>query len=329
MKKYLFVTLADKSHVDYAKQLFSSVHFKAGWSGDYMILAYKLSNKDILWFKKRNIIVKKCKPLFKNEKPGEVKLCKFYLFTPEFRKWNRVVYIDADFIVRASLNRLLKVQQIAMARDGLLFSKILDKFENLKKAPRNEFIFLSKKYNFLAPALKSGIIAFNTNIISTDDIRQLKTLYRKYHRYCKSTIMDEPIFNLYFFKKWQELPQVYNINSSDFHFMNSNSVRRIALHLTYGEKRKLNKSPYFREWDSNFSKADQINTLKPLDPTREWTITEEYLYTLYLKARSLLHLPNLILIIGRFLGEIGFFLKLNYPSIYTKLKSKYNEQKQG
>ena len=52
-KKNLLVTLAGKNYIKQAKQLFSSVYWNAGWKGDYMLLSYKIPEKELKWFKKK------------------------------------------------------------------------------------------------------------------------------------------------------------------------------------------------------------------------------------------------------------------------------------
>ena len=64
MKNNLVVTLANKRYIEQAKQVFSSLYFNAAWRGDYMLLAYQVPQKDLTWFLKRGIIVKKCEKMF-------------------------------------------------------------------------------------------------------------------------------------------------------------------------------------------------------------------------------------------------------------------------
>ena len=111
-KKNLLVTLADKNYVKQAKQLFSGVYFNAGWKGDYMLLSHNIPEKELKWFRKKGILIKKCKPVikFKKVRYSETVVSKFYLFTTEFKKWRNIVYLDGDIIVNASLDRLTKVK---------------------------------------------------------------------------------------------------------------------------------------------------------------------------------------------------------------------------
>jgi lipopolysaccharide biosynthesis glycosyltransferase len=113
-KKDLIVTLADANFVDQAKQLFSSVYFKAGWAGDYLLLTNNLSDLDRAWFENKGIIVYN-QPLISKEAFSEkayppLLFSKFYLFTRYFKKWRKVIFLDADIIVRGSLEELATVR---------------------------------------------------------------------------------------------------------------------------------------------------------------------------------------------------------------------------
>ena len=100
----LLVTLADKNYILQAKQLFSSVYHNAGWKGDYMLLACEIPEDELTWFKEKGILIKYCKPLLDDTR--SIGSAKFYLFTKEFKEWDKIIYLDSDIIVRASLDEL-------------------------------------------------------------------------------------------------------------------------------------------------------------------------------------------------------------------------------
>src|SRR5436190_15758832 len=108
----VLVTLADRSYLDQAKQLFASAYHDAGWRGDYLLLAHDLSGSETAWFADRGILVHHCRPLFTADVGGHpgVLASKLYLFTPDFRRWRTVIYCDADATIRASLDRLTSVR---------------------------------------------------------------------------------------------------------------------------------------------------------------------------------------------------------------------------
>jgi hypothetical protein len=63
VKKDLLVTLADANYVDQARQVFSSAYWNGGWSGDYMLLAYGVPERDLQWFRDKGILVTECEPV--------------------------------------------------------------------------------------------------------------------------------------------------------------------------------------------------------------------------------------------------------------------------
>src|SRR4030042_4797413 len=132
MKKDLLVTLADKNYMNQAKALFSSVDWNAGWKGDYMLLSHDIPEKELKWFRDKGILVKKCKPLY-NKKIGVTEVrppvvaSKFYLFTPEFKKWKNIIFLEGDIIVRASLDKLTQLNGF-YATDVFDRSKLYNQF---------------------------------------------------------------------------------------------------------------------------------------------------------------------------------------------------------
>src|SRR3989344_1275220 len=190
MKKSVLVTLADRNYVNQAKQLFSSVYFNSGWTGDYLLLAHDIPEKDLKWFRKKGIIVKKVKPLITKSFgnwPSAV-VDKFYLFTIYFRKWKNVVYLDGDIIVRAPIEELSKVNGFYAV---YYFMILKDGF--LKKDEK--FNLLRKRYNLNKRTFNSGVLAFSTNIIKKDSFSELKIMLEKY---VDTVTGDDPLINLYF-----------------------------------------------------------------------------------------------------------------------------------
>jgi lipopolysaccharide biosynthesis glycosyltransferase len=222
MKKNLLATLADKNYIDQAKQLFSSVYWNAGWKGDYMLLAHEIPEKDLKWFRDKGILVKKCKPIAElnfGKWPSTV-CSKFYLFTPYSKKWKNIVFLDADIIVRGSLERLTKIKGFAAVKGYRrlcnLFKKPMESYflnlsETYKKLQRNYNLNKQNTFN-------TGVFAFSTRIISAGSFDRLKSLYQSYGAISNSA--EEAILNLLFYDEDIEFfPSVYN-RSSLFFFKN-------------------------------------------------------------------------------------------------------------
>ena len=305
-KKSLIVTLADENYIKQAKQLFSSVYFNAGWKGDYMLLSHEIPEKDLKWFRKKGILIKKCKPLKKTDKrwATHIFLDKFYLFTPKFKKWNVIVYLDADIIVRGSLNELTKVNGFSAVRD-INNNKISVNFEG----DEEEISKLNSIYCLNKEGFNAGVLAINTRIIKKETFDDLIKLNKKYSKI--SAFGDQPILNIYFQEIINFLPTRFN-----FYIPKSTSfiekvivlpkTKANVLHFCgKNEKPWFKENHFYREWVSNLEKAELIN-LKETQKQKMLNRNDICIspYIIYLK------LDNLIGKIGKILRKLLNRLKL-------------------
>lgn len=329
MKKNLLVTLADKNYVKQAKQLFSSVYWNAGWRGDYMLFAHEIPEKDLGWFRKKGILVKKCKPLFHQEVGGmsPTLTSKFYLLTPEFKKWSNILYLDADIIVRASLGLLTDINGFAGIQDQWkkkLSEHIID--SNLikgKKIDKKKFTSLIKEfknnYNLNETVFCAGVMAFSTNVIKTNTFSRLIDLTKKYGAI--SRYGDQLTFNLQFYKKWKKLPPVFDVLMRPVPTIKSEKIKGVILHFAGVRHKKLllwhKSNDFYGEWKSNLDRANSIN-LKEIQVPKKWTKKEIIIYSYYLKILG----PYFTAMshIDRMVGLFGIFLKKDHPKLYFKLK---------
>ena len=340
MKKDLLVTLADNNYVDQAKQLFSSVYWNAGWRGDYMLLAYDVSERDLRWFRDKRILVRECEPIL-TESDNNIghapltTLSKFYLFTPEFKKWKNVVFLDGDIVVRGSLDSLTQIKGFAAVRI-LNISRTLLKGQFQEQNRRNKHLFeeLESKCDLSRPAFNSGAMSFSTDIISEDDFQNIKNILLHFKDIL--LISEETVFNIYFYNKWQEISQVYNIcpKYEIYHSgCSSENLKGIVLH-TYsnfpGGKPWNPKSPLYFEWKSNLDKADLIDIANPQTPKKILGKTEEAEDDFYLKNLHKRHFYKvcryqMLYFFWKLRSYTGIFLKENYPGVYKmqrKLRNK-------
>ncbi|MBU2635003.1 hypothetical protein KJ841_00830 [Patescibacteria group bacterium] len=337
IRKNLLVTLADRNYVGQAKQLFSSVYWNAGWKGDYMLLAYKISENDLKWFKEKRILITNCKPIYSEKKlkglyreyPTPTKkqyslnclniiLNKLYLFAPEFKKWKNIIFLDTDIIVRASLDDLIEIKGFAAVTDST--PKLKDQFINPK---RNKVLFnkLKKKYNLNEKAFNSGVFVFSTDITKKDTISKLKKILEIHNKINKRN--DQLSLNILFYKKWIELPLIFNwyyhhIGFSTILNKKNSNTKSITVHFTGNMKPWNPNCPFYKEWKNNLEKADLINIGKPQEPRKKFTKKEIEKYSKILKRKNFLYAP--IWTIDKILGVIGIFLKKHFPRLYFELK---------
>ncbi len=284
--KKLLVTLADQNFVEQAKQLFSSVYWNAGWQGDYMLLSHQIEEANLLWFRRKGIIVKECQPLYdgrflKNIHTPTV-LSKFYLFTKAFKKWDNIIYLDADIIVRSSLDFLTQPpkEKLLCVKSTTFLKRYFLPFKKWE-----EFELLKKNYNLRCPAFNSGVMSFNSHIIKENTFDDLVSIFYKYKNICTG---DEPVLNLYFHKQWLKLPIIYNVRSN--YLSVCKNFNGIILHFaTPFTTRKNNlkpwqkENPYHKEWLLNLKRVERID-LKNTPPPVYWNPLKKALNMVIVKS---------------------------------------------
>lgn len=304
MKKDILVTLSDKNYVDQAKQLFSSVYFNANWKGDYMLLSYKIPEKELKWFRNKGIRIKKCSNLLSNKskRRRSAIICKYYIFKPEFKKWKNIVFLDSDIIVRASLHKLTKAKVFSAVSDPFPKSRM---FLESKKEKR----IINKLCSSIKKGFNSGVMAFPSKIIKPDIFDAILNLNKKYSNL--TFLIDQPALNIYF-RNWKRLPVVYNLYPTICLFLpgiNRKNLKSIILHFMTPDKPWNPSNPFYKEWEYNLKRADSMNISKPIE--RRWGGFKIHSYSLYM---------NLGLGINRFYSSIGRLLSEHCPQLYVLLK---------
>ncbi len=316
MKKEVLVTLADKRFVSQAKQLFSSVYWNSGWQGDYLLLSHGIPEKDLVWFRKKGIIVKDCLSLTSKKvgsagHPGIV-LDKFYLFTPYFKRWKTVTFLDADIIVRGSLNGLTKPRKFsAPLASGIDFKK---EFTNYRSSLFHQ---LKSSYPIRGIAFNTGVFSFPTSIISPSTFQELIDLFKKYNDVCMYG--EEPLFNLHFLGKWRLLSSLYNRYPVDaLSVQEARVYPAIIIHFVAPCKPWKPESFFNEEWTYNLERAELIDLSHRPGPTQSWFLLKIYLTEFKILFRYLV--KNYRFFIDHKLGVFGKRLKRSFPTFYFPLK---------
>lgn len=337
MKKNLLVTLADKNYIQQAKQLFSSVYWNAGWDGDYMLLAHEIPDEELKWFIDKGILVNKCNPLRDNVifsikmKYGPVVLNKFYIFSVEFKKWEYIVFLDCDMIVKASLDRLLKIKGFGAADADIRLSE--------QFLPRTQiYDEIKNNYNLNKKSFNAGVLAFSTDIICDDTYEKLIGLFNRYEYVARC--LEETILNIYFYKSRIKIPIVYNhfISVLMLRKFKQSKTKAIILHfmrICGDEKFRpwYPENPFYDEWVQNLKKADFID-LNRVQSAKKWSASEIVYYSILNKI-YMFYAPKmeqtayyflgrikqfLINLPGRMIGLGGSVVKGVSPKLYEKIK---------
>jgi lipopolysaccharide biosynthesis glycosyltransferase len=331
MNNNLIVTLANYKYLNQAKQLFSSVYWNAGWDGDYMLLSHEIPEEELSWFTDKGILVKRCESL---ARVGEeysnypvVVLDKFYLFTPEFKKWKNVVYLDTDIIVKGSLDKLKKVKGFAAVTD--LYNKDLkSQFAN-----ENRTIFNDVAYQTEVKAFNTGVFSFSTDLISDKTFDEINDMFHA--DYAEFRFPEQSVLNLYFYRKWRPLPKIFNVFIFPHNYYLPYGFKAIVYHfIAWNSFPDLwdKNNIFYGEWKLNLEKAESID-INNIQKVEKWNRCKIWFYSLFLRCMippKRLH----YLMIGkvfslwyffswapeRLVGELGLIIKKISPSIYLFLK---------
>lgn len=291
----VFATLADRQYVEPAKQLFASLHYNAGWRGDRLLLAHEIAEGDLRWFEERGILVHRCAPLFSGRPGGmpPVLTSKLHLFAPELRRWQSVIYCDADATVRASLDGLLPLRGFWSIRDASRFldvqiaSRAMRRKRGIASAEARPLLReLRRRVDFLATPFCAGFFVFSADAVDGSDYDALHAAIARYHPI--SAYGDQLAFNLVFYGRWQALSPVYNIqlngerNQWD---LRPEEVDGIVLHYISPEKPWLVRNHFYREWAANLDRADAIDAGR-IPEGKRWTDEAIEQYSRYLEARD-------------------------------------------
>ena len=262
--------LADEGHLDKTKQIIYSSYVYGNWDGEYILLAHEVKNKNALnWFTERGIhVVHIGETVNVNHhfpKETSIYYSTLHLFHPDLARWNTIIYLDTDMIVRKDISHLLSYDGFAAANDCARFPLIHQFSPRERKCTAEEYeqrkLQLSA-YNLQQTAFNAGMMVIDSKNNSPKRHSELMTLAAQYNPI--STYGDQGILNLYFQKNRQHIPYVYNdfYQSDDFNrqgiirrFSDCNSV---ILHLTHPYKPWDKRSAYFREWARNNEKAEQL-----------------------------------------------------------------------
>jgi len=328
------VTLADRHFLEQAKQLFSSVYHNAGWQGDYLLLAHDVPDDELAWFRNKRILVYQCAPLAHGQigcghgNYPAVVLDKFYLFTPYFRQWEKIIFLDADIMVQASLDRFLPAA-------GLSAPNATDL--NLKKEfnPRLDPVLwaeINRRQPLRGPSFNTGVLAFDTGLITDDLFPRLVAEYQRSGRlnYCG----EEGTFNLVFYKNWQKLPIICNVYP-DFIInafgVKQERLRAVILHFACHVIRPwMAESPYHEAWKNNLRLAETMDLSQSPKAAKVWSDQEVRNETRFLHFRMLFPIcawrerlrSSYRWLTARpdwLVGQIGRLIKRLSPAAYQKM----------
>ena len=289
------MTLADERFLDQARALLACVHFEAGWDGDLMLLAHGVSDALLAPFRERGIQVRACDPWFGGE-PGdhfhpETVLSKLEVFHPDFRRWENVLFLDADTLFWASLDRLASVRGLWAVSERRPLAGQFSRRDRHPALARE----LEARFDLRRPAFNSGLLAFSTDAIGGDTRAHLRDLFLRYRDLQAHAFGDQPALNLHFYGRWRELPDFYAAirdHSARYFFLAEEELCMIGKHFA-GHPRPWDAGhPLRGEWLSHLERFEELDARVPRPCRRRWSVPRIQGYWLYLRLRRRVFLAS-------------------------------------
>jgi len=141
---------------------------------------------------------------------------KFYIFDHYFKKWEKVLYIDAGMHIMKDIYKILNIHcndKILVHSDGYPYfkNKLDSQFEKIEYS--HLFNILKQHYNLNVNHFQTGIILFNTILLNIHK-NIFNDLLHLSHQFYNTRTNEQAIMNLFFYNNWQQLP----LNDNETHF---------------------------------------------------------------------------------------------------------------
>jgi len=133
---------------------------------------------------------------------------KFYLFDEYFKNWNKIFYIDAGMHIFKPIKKMLELDcsnKLLAHSDAYPYFKDKLKCQFEKQAYPEVYQELTKNFNLNIDFFQTGILLFDSSIISKDTFNELIELSEKYFI---SKTNEQGIMNLLFnckLKIWKQI----------------------------------------------------------------------------------------------------------------------------
>jgi len=328
----VIVTIADRNYIDQAKQLFSSIYFNSGWTGDYLLLAHELPDQETRWFRDRGIIVRHVKALRRSGfhwLPGTV-LGKLYLLDEWMRKWDRVLYIDSDTTVEADLDPILKMKGI-LASPDFHERRLKGQFHELSRFGKDKDLKealgkLKRSYDVNSVSFNSGVMFFEKDALPDDPFGSSLDLYREYE---PIVLHDQSILNLLFYGKWKPLPLVFNnyfLYKRAPWSMRFEKCGGAVNHYVLDKVWKTRNGDYYPRWKELLDRADEMDLSRRLPA--KWKLTDREIddisgrLSVSTPFRDMLsnRFHDSVKMVDRSIGRVGRAIKKTSPGLYRSLR---------
>ena len=156
---------------------------------------------------------------------------KYHIFDEYFKQWENILYLDCDTIILGDINNLFNLtnttHQMFANFEPWEIIRYFDSYCPQTEDNFKDYESLLKEKSINSKGFNTGILLYNSSIISKETTHEIYKYHEKYQKINKHTGngTDQPIINLVFQEKCKEIPnnyfaywEAYNQNSLILHF---------------------------------------------------------------------------------------------------------------
>jgi len=202
--KNTFVFVTNNNYLNHIRSLIGNLKRIGNWNKDFVVILSESISKvevDEDSFKDRNI------KLFNINKLIDPFYAKFYVFDEFLKNWDRVCYLDADFIIRKDVNSIFDQRG-----SFLIDQEEFEIWRYLSDRDLNVLNELKTWFNVDRLGYNTSCMLFDTSIINKDTINDLNLLKEKYQVINQHTGLpngtDQPIINFMFYDRFNQIDAV-------------------------------------------------------------------------------------------------------------------------
>lgn len=262
----VLVTLADEGYLNQAKQIFSSAYFFGEWRGDCLLLAFDVPEEKLSWFRSRGIFVFAAQPFNQDyERKAQILFSKLELFKTYFKRWDKVIYLDTDMIIRRSLRGLLNYDGLCGVQ-GVRKATVRDRIPlpkpNEPEDKKRLYKELESQYFLDGPGINGGLYLINTNLIQDKTYKQLCDFVIKYRSLFNG--YDECVICTLFSQNLRLLPLSYNVYIRLYGMNHPDKAKGTILHFVDSACTNPwdTQSPFHLQWTSNLERSEELDFQK-------------------------------------------------------------------
>nr|MBA3901990.1 hypothetical protein [Bacteroidota bacterium] len=190
---------------------------------------------------------------------------KLFLLHPEMRQWEKIIYLDTDVLVRKDINALTNYPCFAARKETMghnLLYQFLPDLEYCSTYHKNELGKLQQKYDFKETSFNVGVMVIPTHQNTEKNFMEVVKLANELYGF--AYFPEQAVLNLFFYKKWSNIPYIYNdvyahdtFNQKGY-WGRSSDQDAVILHCVGSPKPWEPTSQYFAEWNRNLQDAEML-----------------------------------------------------------------------